>query len=131
MTSFHSGAAKTFVAYLSWSFDRRADGQCLLRAGSFPFWRHEDDGLAAHDPASRLRCMCYRIVGADYDVPSYLSGDCRRLLARMLVRVGSPLSTALSTHQKRSLCCMGAESEHVEVASVCISPSARASVAAC
>jgi hypothetical protein len=30
-------------------------------AGSFPFWRDEDDA-APQDPASRLRCMALRIV---------------------------------------------------------------------
>lgn len=57
-----------------------------LLTGSFPFWRHEDDGQQdAHDPACRLRTMCYRIVGADYQMPEYLSADCCRLLARMLI----------------------------------------------
>ena len=33
----------------------------LATAGSFPFWRDEDDA-APQDPASRLRCMALRIV---------------------------------------------------------------------
>jgi hypothetical protein len=37
----------------------------LASAGSFPFWRDEDDA-APQDPASRLRCMALRIVKVCY-----------------------------------------------------------------